>query len=307
MSLRVYHFGIPSRASFIITEGLIDLGIFFNQDYDYYVYGKLIKKKFPPKLCDYDMILTCRYDKILDDFWHKVVVYDYRDDCRPIPILYKNAPLYFKRSISCGGDRKLISERVVPLNHSSLSTYFLPSQLKQYNIGCFFDINNAQLGMRRRNILTCLMRENFPNSLVGYSTDFGNNARLAVSKGKDSAFYNYLVKMHQTKIIFTAQPEPVDGDNRTWEALSSRALVFADYSYIPTPNMIEDGVHYIKYNATNEESINEAINKAKFYFANEEAGVKIANAGYKHIREYHMPVNRVRQIIDRWFRKIKMI
>jgi hypothetical protein len=115
---------------------------------------------------------------------------------------------------------------------------------------------------------------------------------------KDHLWGQYIRRLHQTKIIFHAAPYSHDGENRPWEALSSGALVIMDKSYIPTPMWLKDNVHMIEYDAMNKQSIRVAVTTAMSLRSMPSKRWKIAKAGYEHMLKYHMPINRVDQLLE---------
>lgn len=230
--------------------------------------------------------------------WKKTIFYDYRDNVKLVNTIPNNVP-YFKRSLYNGNQRipELHLRKVYPISHCALAEYFVNSLEKPYDIGCFFDFKNINLGIRRKNILSRLKDANFDNSLIGESTAFANKARLAIrDKESGNPFYEFLNIQSQCKIIFTAQPELVEGDNRTWEALASGALVFCEKPLDLTPELV-DGVHCIYFDSMNENSINESIEKAKYYLEHRDERLKIANNGLNFIKKHHTPFNRIKTMM----------
>ena len=234
-----------------------------------------------------------------ESLWDRLIFYDYRDNTNLIKTIPRKV-VYFKRSLFLGNERKpkKFDRKIYPISHCALDEYFLETCDKTYDIGCFFDINNENLGKRRRNLLLTLLKENLPNSLIGTSTGFANKARIAISKSNEkNFFYDFLKLQKQCKIIFTAQPELVDGDNRTWEALASGSLVFCERSLIPVDHPLIDGYHCLFFDANSIFSIKKAIEKAKYYLNNQLPREKIAKNGMEFTKKYHMGTNRVQQML----------
>lgn len=301
----IYHIANTGRGSMSINQGLYNLGLEFATSGDYRSFGTTIKKSTSPgDFRQYDLII-CGSPTYLNLFekqnlWNKVIFYEYRDSCKVNKEILSKIRWYFKRSVSCGPERKMICDPVVALNHCVMDEYISNEVYPRiYNIGCFFDKDNWRLGRRRETLLSTLSDLNLPNSLIGVSTSHANDARLAVAGNKQTDnFLEFIRMMKQCKIVFTAQPEPVDGDNRTWEAFASGSLVFADISHIPTPNPPINGKHFIQYDATNKNSILEAVDKAKWYIRHEESRQRIAKQGYEHALKHHRCSNRVQFMID---------
>ncbi len=230
---------------------------------------------------------------------NKTIFYEFRDRCTVEPA-FLGGMAYFKRSVFCGPERTTAVGPFKPINYAALDEYYLDGEERVYDIGCFFDEKNPQIGDRRMAILRALQRRNPANSLIGHSTAYANGARLAVNDPpEDNKFLEFIRLQHQVKIIFTAQPWPVDGDNRTWEAMASGALVFMDKCFIPTPDWPEDGVHCCHYDATDPYSVQSAIERAEYYIKNEAERKRIARTGYEFVRQKHRGINRVRDMLRR--------
>lgn len=301
----IYHIANCGRGSMSITQGLLQLRLPFETSQTYSSLGKVIKKaKIPKDFRKYSLIL-CGNDSFAKKFdkqkvWNKVSFYEYKDSCQVNKQMLDKAKWYFKRSVSCGPERTPITESVIPLNHCVMDEYILDEHYDRiFDIGCFFDKDNWRLGNRRKTMLDTLEEANLENSLIGTSTSHAQKARMAVSGNEDTGnFIQFLKMMKQCKIIFTAQPEKVDGDNRTWEAIASGALVFADHSFIPTPNPLVNEEHFVLYDASDKQSVLDAIEKAKWFLDHDQEREKIAKKGYQHAMEYHRCCNRVQFILD---------
>lgn len=271
---------------------------------DYYSMSLLVKRKSEDifsAMKSSDIIFmndTIFYENFLskENLWHKTIFYDYRDNTNLVPIPSKT--IYFKRSLFDRHRNKIQHNRTIrPISHCALKEYFQSSE-KKYQIGCFFDITNKNLGIRRTRILRKLMSCNFSNSLVGISTAYANKARLAIADSKfDNPFYKFLELQSSCKIIFTAQPELVDGDNRTWEALASGSLVFCEEPMIPMRHPLKDGEHCIFFNSLCDKSLCEAVEKAVYYLNHDDERITITNTARQFIKQYHMPINRVLQMM----------
>lgn len=306
--MKVFHIMNEARCSFIINQGLAQLGADFYTDHDFVSLGKVIKRASPiSSMTDCDLILTghAGFQELYDrhNLWDRVFFYEFRDSCAVQESMLK-ANRYFKRSVSCGPDRTPIKNKnIIPINHCALEEYYREPVEKDINIGCFFDENNHRLGTRRKNLLATLKAQNPPGSLIGVSTAHANPARLAIMKDTaHNPFVDYIEMLHRCKIVFNAQPTPVDGDLRTWEAMCSRALVFRDISYIPTPNALINGVHCIDYDASDLSSIERATKQANYYLDHPDERNKIAMAGFDFVHQHHRALNRVAYMLN-FYRK----
>lgn len=308
--MKVVHLNHDSRASFGITEGLVAAGADLHCSREFTSLGKTVVPRSPDiasHFADCHAILVNDTIQFADHFdrhhlWHKVVFYDYRDSTELAPDTDQVA-LYFKRSLSNGPTRTpaAFPRPVVPINHCALDEYYPPAKPPTtYDVGCFFDARNPNLGSRRRATLEALLDADLPNSLVGASTCHGARARAAVTQTpEDNPFVRFRDLQARCRIVFTAQPEHVDGDNRTWEAFASGALVFRDLSHIPTPAPTLDGRHCVVFDALDPDSLRDALGKARYYLAHDDERAAIARNGFQHVLRHHRPLNRARRLLNR--------
>lgn len=309
--MKVVHLSNASRASAGVTQGLIALKCNVKVSKSYKSLGEEI---FPAsmdlqgdmKAADF-IFLSSHIDQNLSDFmdeynlWSKSIHYDYRDTNKLSPIAHK-AKTSFKRSLTNGENRNPIKydKNIIPIAHCALNEYYLqeiPSRDK--NIGCFFNQNHLKaMGTRRAKLIETMASHQWENSLVGHSTGQKAKARHAIQENKkDNCFLEFIHLQNHCKIIFTAQPTHVEGDNRTWEAMASGALVFMDIMYHPMQKPLIGGKHCFYHDATKIETIEENIEKAKWYLKNNKERERIAKSGYHHTKLHHRPINRVKQML----------
>jgi hypothetical protein len=303
--MRVFHFSDRGRGAHGVTQGLLELGLTVLVDTGYVSLGREVLRPADPQQardCDLVFCGVARHRPLIRHFrkLKDTIFYEYRDRCTPDPA-FLGGRGYFKRSVTCGPDRKPAGGDSTPINYSALDEYYLAEgHERTYDIGCFFDPGNPKLGLRRGNVLRALQRLDPPNSLVGVSTGHSNSARLAICDPPlRNPFVDFIRLQHRTKVIFTAQPWLVDGDNRTWEAMASGALVFLDRCSIPTPDWPVDGQHCCHYDAADPASVDAAIGRALYYLKNDAGRERVAAAGYRFVRERHRAVNRVRYMLGR--------
>lgn len=302
--MKILHIANSTRCSHIISQGLTQRNIDFDVSNNYVSFGMVLKKRHIGDIQSYDYLIcgntgfVSQIEK--NNLWDRTIFYEFRDSCAVDNIMLKGLA-YFKRSVTCGEGRVPIDNKLIfPLNHCALEEFFLDDQDRTYDVGCFFDVNNHRLGYRRKTLIERLLETNpFPNSLIGTSTGHAAPARLALFQPPaDNPCLNYIKMLGQTKIVFTAQPGPTDGDWRTWEAFAAGTLVFKDLSFIPTPQMPTDSEHCFTFDASNKVEIDKAVDVAKYYLRNEAERNEIATAGKEHIRKFHMAGNRVDQILE---------
>lgn len=306
--MKVYHVSDPSRASTGITQGLMAMGFELKVSTPYMSFGKeILSGSNIDNIKNADLVfLTVDRSDLFPMFekhnmWKRVICYDYRDTNAINPIANK-VSRYFKRSITSGIDRRLMvnAKVAIPINHCALNEYYSFVHQEITDVGCFFNRNFPKhLGERRVNLVETVAKHNLANSLIGHSTGQKNEARLALRESeKDNCFLEFLKLQSACKIIFTAQPTHVEGDNRTWEAMASGALVFMDIMYHPTIKPLRDGEHCFYHDSAKIETIEDNIDKAKWYLKHDRKRRKIAEKGFEFTKKYHRPINRIKQMLD---------
>lgn len=307
----VTHIGNPSRSSVGITQGLRTLGCDLKLSSSYVSGGQTVQEKEPDltaAMIKSDLILAAdlvdpAHVKAFNEYglWGKVVHYDYRDTCTPVNLMLDKAKICFKRSITCGPNRMPIRmiNRVTPIHHCALDEYYQPHGERDVDIGCFFNREDPQhLGERRQTLVETLSEYDIPNSLIGHSTGQKQVARLAYIHGESgNCFYDFIKLQHRCKIIFTAQPTHCEGDNRTWEAMASGALVFMDKTYHPIERPLVHGEHCFLFDAEKPQTIRESLDLARRLLKDDPTRQAVAKRGFEFVLRHHRPVNRVRKML----------
>ena len=87
-------------------------------------------------------------------------------------------------------------------------------------------------------------------------------------------------------------PAEWEGDFRLWESLLSGALVFVDklHAFERLPHPLVDGEHFIVYDLEDKARFMERLH---YYLAHPVEARKIAKAGQRQARLYHMAANRI--------------
>ena len=285
----VHLFDDYCRFTLIITEGLL-----FHPEINEVYFNKSIKilnkviangtewKKLQEilKRCDYFFFPDKDHFKIThiinfldkEKLWYKAIIYDFKDTQYIEYDLLDVCAIYFKRSV-CFKDRSLIKTyrkgwKIFPLNYSSINEYFLQNidfKNRNIDVGAYFSFSSIRFSLnRRKKLLKSLFKSNFKgyNVEIGKPTIDKEHGRYAIfDDEEDNAWYEYIKKLNQCKIIFSAYPDHFDGDSRIWESMSSGALCFIDKGYIPTEKKLRNNIHAIFYNALSKKSILQAINK----------------------------------------------
>lgn len=139
---------------------------------------------------------------------------------------------------------------------------------KRFDVCFVGHVNNA----RREDALNRVFSE-FPNFYYGQQL-FDDAAR----------------KYSESKIVFNIAMTN-DVNMRCFEALATGSFLLTDH--VPSiGDLFEDGKHLVLYR-----SLDEAIDKAKYYLDHEDEREKIAQAGYEHVIKNHTIQDRVSLIL----------
>lgn len=144
---------------------------------------------------------------------------------------------------------------------------------KKYDV-CFVGHVNSQ---NRQDALDRLFAE-FPNFYYGQAL-FDDAAR----------------KFAESKICFNISMTN-DLNMRTFEVMATGSFLMTNW--IPTiEELFEDGKHLVLYR-----SLDELVDKAKYYLSHDEEREKIAQAGYEEVLEKHTIQNRVNVILSEYMK-----
>lgn len=98
-------------------------------------------------------------------------------------------------------------------------------------------------------------------------------------------------KFCQSKIVFNISIKD-DINMRCFETMSTKSFLLTNW--IPTlGELFEDGKHLVTY-----KSLDEAVDKAKYYLVHDSEREKIAQAGYEEVRAKHTFAHRAKQVLD---------
>jgi len=101
-------------------------------------------------------------------------------------------------------------------------------------------------------------------------------------------------KYAETKVVFNIAMKE-DLNMRCFEVLGTQSFLLTDW--VPSIDEIfEDGKHLVLYR-----SLDEAVDKAKYYLSHDEERERIALAGYEHVIKNHTMQNRVNTILGEFF------
>ena len=121
--------------------------------------------------------------------------------------------------------------------------------------GAKFVVIDAAHGWSKFQLDTIkFIKDNFSNYNihVGIIGKAGRVGRTTIQKP-------YYERMFNSKIVVTCNPKDWEGDYRTWEALSSGALVMVDKMLTPIVNPLIDKEHIIFYDKNNLDDLKQKI------------------------------------------------
>jgi len=247
-------------------------------------------------LCDYIFMNFRDFKKAQHykpEYKKKLIVIDYRDNNNIFDIqCFK----YFKRSVVNKNSLTFIkyNREIIPITYCLKNEVLEFKNIHDYDryidISIFFETNSKESVDTYRNLITNFIKKNFSN----YNTHIG----ICGSKGKigrNSIQKDYYEKMFHSKIIVTCNPAQWEGDYRTWEALSSGAMVMVDKMITPVTNPLIDEKHVIFYDINN---LIELKKKILFYLKNQDLIKKIAKEGNNYALAFHKTSDRIDEILS---------
>lgn len=107
-------------------------------------------------------------------------------------------------------------------------------------------------------------------------------------------------KYAESKIVFNIAMKE-DVNMRCFETLATGSFLLTDW--VPSiDELFEDGKHLVLYR-----SLDEAVEKAKYYLAHDEEREKIAQAGYEHVMKNHTIQHRVDVILNEFLKSRSLV
>lgn len=170
------------------------------------------------------------------------------------------------------------------LPHAADATCYKKSEIVKKNDVCFIghlqDIKNYN-GITRIEALDRLFKE-FPNFYYGTR----NSVFPEINIFEDAA-----LKLCQSKIVFNISIKD-DINMRVFETLSTGSLLLTNW--VPTlEELFKDGKHLVTY-----KTLDEMVEKAKYYIERDEEREKIAKAGHKEFLAHHTYKKRVEEVLN---------
>ncbi len=246
-----------------------------------------------------------QFRPIKDQYKHKTIMLDYDDSPH---MIYDSDDfrwkLYFKRSCVDRETNRVVDYGDMPILPTA---YCVANDMveppegygggdRTISVSCLFEdaiLDNWTFQRVRGQLLkfakALAAKYDFPMQ-IGTVSEPGPAGRSAINE-------QYKRCLFASKIILHANPDPWEGDARTWEAVSSGALVFIDRMCQPISHPLVDGEHVIFYDPTDEGM--EALEEKIFYYlSHDEERERIGRQGREFALSHHRSIHRVNAIID---------
>ena len=245
-----------------------------------------------------------RFRPIKDKYRYKSIMLDYGDSCDFIYDQHDfDWKLYFKRSCV---DRKKMQAmdygdlEVLPTAYGVTDDMVEPPQdydgTRNIAVSCLFNDNIAEgsgfKGARARLLKFAKALDDkyeFPMQ-VGTVSECGPTGRSGMNAQYKSCLFD-------SKIILHANPNNWEGDSRTWEAISSGALVFIDRMIQPIEYPLVDGVHVIFYDLT-ETGKKDLEKNIIYYLQHDDDREEIARQGREFVLGHHRAIHRINTVME---------
>lgn len=243
-------------------------------------------------ICDYIFMDFRDYNiakKYKPEFLDKLIVIDFKDKKELLNI---RCLKYFKRSIVNKKNNTLIkfNKEIIPISYCLRNEVLNFKNIFNYqrdiDISIFFKPGKKTFRTR--------IAEFIKNNFNEYNIHIGLAGKAGV-EGRNKIQNKYFNKMFHSKIIVTCNPCRWEGDYRTWEALSSGALVLVDNMKTPIKNPLINEKHLVFYNRNN---LNELKEKILFYLKNDDLREKIAKEGNDFVLKHHKTSDRINEILE---------
>jgi hypothetical protein len=244
------------------------------------------------------------FRQLKDRYRYKTVMVDF-DDNQGFVIDREDFTwrLYFKRSCVDRAGNKTVDYGglpVTPMSYCVLDDMVerpdgLPEE-RPTDVSCLFDdiLTDSWVHCRGRGKLLefakSLQRKYLFTMQVGTVSADG-------AVGRSSINPRYKECLYSSRIVLHANPDPWEGDSRTWEAICSGALVFVDRMVQPIPHPLVDGQHVIFYDLT-DAGLEALERQLVYYLGHEEERRRIAERGRAFVLERHRSIHRATEIID---------
>ncbi len=128
-------------------------------------------------------------------------------------------------------------------------------------------------------------------------TQIGELNRGSMRSFNDVDMKGYFRLLKRSRIVVTCNPDPWEGDHRTWEAFASGAMVFIDRMFTPIPHPLIDGKHCIFYDISGP-GLESLKKKVRYYLDNPSKAEVIAKEGHEFTMKYHRTSSRIDEILE---------
>jgi len=128
------------------------------------------------------------------------------------------------------------------------------------------------------------------------NVQIGELNRGSMRAFNDSDMKGYFRLLKRSRIVVTCNPDPWEGDHRTWEAFASGAMVFVDRMFTPMVHPLIDGKHCVFYDISTK-GLESLKKKVRYYLNNPDKAEAIAKEGHDFTMKYHRTSNRIDDIL----------
>ena len=105
---------------------------------------------------------------------------------------------------------------------------------------------------------------------------------------------DYFSLLQSARIIVTCQPASWETDWRTWESLSTGAMIMLDQVETRMEPQLVPGVHFVQYNSSNQTDL---LSKVEYYLQHPREAEAIAAAGWHFVVHHHRAVHRMDRVL----------
>jgi hypothetical protein len=245
-----------------------------------------------------------QFRPIKDRYKERTILLDYDDDPGTlIDAADFRWKLYFKRSCVDRAAGRVVDYGglpVIPTAYCVVDDMAEPPAglegTRPIDVSCLFDDSVIEspwfkqgrgrlLGLARRLAATHRL-----TAQLGPVSESGPEGRSRIHPAYKRCLFDSRVVLH-------ANPDPWEGDARTWEALASGALLFVDRMHAPIANPLIDGRHLVFYDLT-EEGLATLEEQVLYYLGHEAERERIGRAGREFVLTHHRSINRANAIVD---------
>jgi hypothetical protein len=243
-----------------------------------------------------------RFARLKSRFIRKTIMLDYDDFVANVWSRHSfDWFCYFKRSVVVKQQGQLSLAHfdglfIEHISYAAMYNYLAPDIERPRNIdvACLFKaatIDHPFNKQGRGRILQFLRKKSFPGKTTLFDSVSDDGAP---GRKKDCPVYFDVLR--NTKILVTCNPSRWEGDSRLWEALASGCLVFVDRMLTPIVHPLIHHQHLFYYDLS-DSGLEKMYREILFFLAEEDHRKRISKAGYDFVRQHHMSVHRIQQVV----------